>query len=203
MRRAHTSTPNTWFSTMSGAMTIDRRPGGSQPLRKGKGNLKRRPVHRPIARRHSATARWRRCGTSSCSTKPSLSAKPLPAAPSTLTVSDLRGRVVQQKAAKIDRQILLQAAEHDLKDARQVLALARCARDVLQQTQAAELSMQFAFGLLNLREHLIEGVGKQVEFVSAGAARLARCSRGARRPPGSSPQVQGSAAATGVAAGGR
>ena len=86
----------------------------------------------------------------------------------------LRDGVMQEKAAKIDRQVLLQAAEHDLKDARQILAFSRGARDVLQQAQAAELGVQLALGLLNLREHLIEGVGEQVEFVGARSGRAHR-----------------------------
>ena len=83
----------------------------------------------------------------------------------------LRDGIVQQKAAEIDGQILLETAENDLKDARQVLAFARGARDVLQQAQAAELGVQFALGLLYLRQHLIECVGKQVEFIGAGPNR--------------------------------
>ena len=111
-------------------------------------------------------------------------------------MSDLARRVVQQKAAEVDRQILLEASEHDLKNARQVLPLARGARDVLQQTQAAELRVQLAFGLLDLREHLIEGIGEQIEFVGAGAAPRERCSRAAPIRPGSSPPAQGWAAAS-------
>ena len=45
---------------------------------------------------------------------------------------------------------------------------------MLQQAQAAELGVQLALGLLNLREHLIEGVGEQVEFVSARSDRAHR-----------------------------
>ena len=36
-RRAHTSTPNTWFSTMSGANTTDRRPTDANLWGNGKG----------------------------------------------------------------------------------------------------------------------------------------------------------------------
>ena len=42
---------------------------------------------------------------------------------------------------------------------------------MLQQAQAAELREQAALGLLNLREHVIEGIGQQIELVSTGARR--------------------------------
>ena len=43
--------------------------------------------------------------------------------------------------------------------------------NVLQQAQAANLRSQLALRLLNLREHLIEGVGEQVKFIGARARR--------------------------------
>src|SRR2546422_7706580 len=64
-----------------------------------------------------------------------------------------------------------QASQHDRADAAQVLTVAGRAGDVLQQAQAAELREQAALGLLNLREHVIEGIGQQIELVSTGARR--------------------------------
>ena len=67
---------------------------------------------------------------------------------------------------KSTRQVLLEAAQHDLMDALQVLSVADGARDVLQQAQTAELGTAVcALGQLDLLQHVVERIGQQVKFL--------------------------------------
>ena len=89
--------------------------------------------------------------------------------PTLLTASDLPVGVVQKEAAEIDRQVVLEAAKHDLEDAGQILPLADGPGDVLQQTQSASCRCSLLSDSWICVEHLIEGVGEQVELQRAAA----------------------------------
>ena len=79
-----------------------------------------------------------------------------------------RRGVVQADAAEIDRQVLLHAAQYDLKDALQVLPLADRAGNLLQQAQPRHLRTQASLGFLDLRKHVIEGIGEHVDLERVG-----------------------------------
>ena len=76
--------------------------------------------------------------------------------------------VIQAHRAKIDRQAVLEALQHDAEYARGILALPDCVGDVLQEAQAAELRVEFGVLLLDLREHVVERIGQQVQLFAAG-----------------------------------
>ena len=121
---------------MSGANTTERRARSAQPLRKREGHL--RDVG--LIDQFTGDAARQAIGID----RHGALRQQAQAFGKAAALSAQRGdrqrfgaRVVQQEAPKVDRQVFLQASQHDLKDAGQVLPLACCASDVLQETQAA------------------------------------------------------------------
>ena len=82
----------------------------------------------------------------SCSVIASLFATASLREPTLVTVRHALCIVVQADAAEVDRQIRLQAADHDLEDAAQIVTLADRAGDPVQQVQAAQLELQLRLG---------------------------------------------------------
>jgi hypothetical protein len=74
--------------------------------------------------------------------------------------------VVPAQTAEIDGQLVLQAAQYDLKNTGQILPLTDRARDPVQQIEAAELTVQPCLGLLHTFQHVIERIRQQTEFVA-------------------------------------
>ncbi len=129
-------------------------------------------------------------GTFSCSAKAIWSANTRPETPSALTVRDCAAASCRRKTTENPWADSVRGCRARPGRCWQVLALARCAGDVLQQTQPAELGMQFAFRLLNFGEHLVERVGEQVELVGAGARGANGVVGGAPIPPGWCPPAR-------------
>src|SRR6185436_16220970 len=75
-----------------------------------------------------------------------------------------RRHLVRADTAKVDRQALLEALDHDLENALQVLAVNDGVGDVLQESYVAQLRAQPRFVLLDLRQHVIECVGELIEL---------------------------------------
>ena len=139
VRRAQISTPNTWLSTSSGAITTARKPGARQPLREREWHLRdvglvhqvaAHAARQPVLVDRARSTSW---PMPSCCASGSLRA------PTQVTVRRFSLRVVQADAAEVDRQFVLEARDHHLEDAAQVLALADGVRDARQQRQTLQL----------------------------------------------------------------
>ena len=79
--------------------------------------------------------------------------------------------VAQAHAPEIDGQVFLQAAQHHLENAFQVVPRANAVSNFLQQREPVHLGAHALFVLLGLHEHVIERVGEIVELIDAGETR--------------------------------
>ena len=143
--RAATSTPNTLPSTSIGTATIARKPTLRQPLRERRIDQARVRLvdqlpehglgHAVVADVHMLLFGERQFH------------RQLGAAQAHARDHHVVGRrVVQADAAEIDGHLVFERADHDLEDARQVLAFADGARDLVQQAHALDLRAQLALG---------------------------------------------------------